>query len=40
VPHFHVHLVPRWRDDGVLRNLVGEPSAADDLDAMHALLLG
>jgi histidine triad (HIT) family protein len=40
VPHFHVHLVPRWRDDGVLRNLVGEPSAAEDLDAMHALLLG
>jgi histidine triad (HIT) family protein len=40
VPHFHVHLVPRWRDDGVLRNLVGEPSAAEDLDAMHAVLLG
>ena len=40
VPHFHVHLVPRWRDDGVLRNLVGTPSGAEDLDAMHALLLG
>ncbi|HET6653952.1 MAG TPA: HIT domain-containing protein [Nocardioides sp.] len=40
VPHFHVHLVPRWRDDGVLRNLVGEPSGAEDLDALHALLLG
>jgi histidine triad (HIT) family protein len=40
VPHFHVHLVPRWRDDGVLRNLVGEPSAAEDLDAMHTVLLG
>jgi len=38
VPHFHVHLVPRWRDDGVLRNLVREPLAADDLDALHAEL--
>ncbi|QNN52051.1 HIT family protein [Nocardioides mesophilus] len=40
VPHFHVHLVPRWRDDGVLRNLVGEPSGAEDLDALHVELLG
>jgi histidine triad (HIT) family protein len=38
VPHFHVHLVPRWRDDGVLRNLVREPLAADDLDVLHAEL--
>lgn len=38
VPHFHVHLLPRWRDDGVLRNLVGEPRGADDLDALHAVL--
>lgn len=38
VPHFHVHLVPRWRDDGVLRSLVREPLAADDLDALHAEL--
>lgn len=40
VPHFHLHLVPRWRDDGVLRNLVGEPSGAEDLDALHAMLVG
>ena len=40
VPHFHVHLVPRWRDDGVLRDLVREPLAAEDLDALHALLSG
>ena len=40
VPHFHVHLVPRWRDDGVLRSLVREPLAADDLDALHAELSG
>jgi histidine triad (HIT) family protein len=40
VPHFHVHLIPRWRHDGVLRNLVGEPSGAEDLDALHAQLLG
>ena len=40
VPHFHVHVVPRWRNDGVLRNLVGEPLGAEDLDALHALLLG
>ncbi len=38
VPHFHVHLVPRWRDDGVLRNLVREPLTADDLDSLHAEL--
>lgn len=38
VPHFHVHLVPRWRHDGVLRNLVGEPRSVDDLDALHAEL--
>ena len=40
VPHFHVHLVPRWRDDGVLRNLVREPLAAEDLDTLHAELSG
>lgn len=40
VPHFHVHLVPRWRDDGVLRDLVREPLAAEDLDALHARLSG
>ena len=40
VPHFHVHLVPRWRDDGVLRSLVREPLAADDLDALHVELSG
>jgi len=40
VPHFHVHLVPRWRGDGVLRNLVRTPSAAADLDALHAELVG
>lgn len=38
VPHFHVHLVPRRRGDGVLRNLVREPLAAEDLDALHAEL--
>jgi histidine triad (HIT) family protein len=40
VPHFHVHLVPRWREDGVLRNLVGTPLPVDDLDALHAELSG
>jgi histidine triad (HIT) family protein len=40
VPHFHVHLVPRWRDDGVLRSLVREPLAAEDLDTLHAELSG
>ena len=40
VPHFHVHLVPRWRDDGVLRSLVREPLAADHLDALHVELSG
>lgn len=39
VGHFHVHLVPRWHDDGVLRALVGDvPSPAEDLDALHAEL--
>jgi histidine triad (HIT) family protein len=40
VPHFHVHLVPRWRGDGVLRGFVREPMAAEDLDALHAQLVG
>jgi histidine triad (HIT) family protein len=40
VPHFHVHLLPRWKDDGVLRGLVREPMAAEDLDALHARLVG
>ena len=41
VAHFHVHLVPRWRNDGVLRNLVGDaPSPAEELDAVHAELTG
>lgn len=40
VPHFHVHLVPRWKDDGVLRTLVREPMPAEDLDALHARLVG
>ena len=40
VGHFHVHLVPRWRDDGVLRNLVGASAATGDVDALHAELSG
>ena len=32
--------VPRRRDDGVLRDLVREPLAAEDLDALHAQLSG
>ena len=40
VGHFHVHLLPRWRGDGVLRDLVGEPMSGADLDALHARLLG
>ena len=40
VPHFHVHLVPRWKGDGVLRNLVREPMPAEELDALHAQLVG
>ena len=38
VPHFHVHLVPRWRGDGVLGSLAHEPLAADALDALHTEL--
>ena len=38
VGHFHVHLLPRWRDDGVLRSLVRTPSGADDLHALHTEL--
>lgn len=40
VPHFHVHLLPRWRDDGLLRHLLREPLGADDLDALHRELTG
>lgn len=38
--HFHMHLLPRWKDDGVLRSLVGTPSAATDLDAVHQQIVG
>jgi histidine triad (HIT) family protein len=38
VPHFHVHLLPRWRNDGVLRDLVREPAGSEDLDVLHDLL--
>lgn len=38
--HFHVHLLPRWRGDGVLRNLIGAPSRVDDLEQVHRDLLG
>ena len=39
VPHFHLHLVPRWKGDGVLHALVGEPLPAEDLDTVHQRLL-
>lgn len=38
--HFHVHLLPRWRDDGVLRGFAGSRMSSDDLDGVHRLLLG
>lgn len=38
--HFHVHLLPRWRGDGVLRDLVGERLSGDDLDGLHQKLVG
>lgn len=38
--HFHLHLLPRWKDDGVLRDLVGTPSGATDLDAVHRQIVG
>lgn len=40
VLHFHLHLLPRWKDDGVLRNLVGTPSGVDDLERLHEQLMG
>jgi histidine triad (HIT) family protein len=38
--HLHLHLLPRWKGDGVLRSLVGEPLSGEDLDAVHQRLLG
>lgn len=38
VAHLHVHVLPRWHGDGVLRRLGGEPLAVEDLDGLHALL--
>ena len=38
--HFHVHLLPRWKDDGVLRGLVGTPSGVEDLETLHHQLTG
>ena len=37
--HFHLHLVPRWRGDGVLNHLVGTPAGVDDLEQLHTRLL-
>jgi histidine triad (HIT) family protein len=36
--HLHMHLLPRWRGDGVLKDLVGTSSSVDDLDKVHQLL--
>jgi histidine triad (HIT) family protein len=33
--HLHMHLLPRWRGDGLLKDLVGTPSAVDDLEGLH-----
>ena len=37
--HFHMHVLPRWTGDGVLKNLVGTPSGVDDLERLHHQLL-
>ena len=37
--HFHMHLLPRWKNDGVLKNLVGTPLGVDDLGRVHEQLL-
>ena len=33
--HLHMHLLPRWHGDGLLKDLVGTPSAVDDLERLH-----
>jgi histidine triad (HIT) family protein len=38
--HFHLHLVPRWKGDGVFNRLIGYPSESQDLDALHQHLVG
>ena len=39
--HLHVHLLPRWRGDGVLRDLVGDRAVGSaDLDMLHHRLVG
>jgi histidine triad (HIT) family protein len=42
--HLHLHLVPRWKGDGMLGGLAaalrGEPLPAEELDAVHQRLLG
>lgn len=37
--HFHLHLLPRWRGDGVLNHLVGTPAGVDDLEKLHSRLI-
>jgi histidine triad (HIT) family protein len=41
VPHFHMHVMPRWHDDGLLQWHVGAPPVypdADELDRQSGLI--
>ena len=38
--HLHLHLLPRWKGDGVLDGLLGTPSGAEDLERQHNDLVG
>jgi histidine triad (HIT) family protein len=37
--HFHLHVIPRWRGDGLLRGLTGERVDSEELDAVHRTLI-
>lgn len=40
VPHFHLHVLPRWTDDGKLRFWRPEPADPKDLEEIAARIRG
>lgn len=38
--HFHIHVVPRWSEDGLVDPWVEKLGSVSELDAVHGLILG
>jgi histidine triad (HIT) family protein len=39
VPHFHMHILPRWKDDGLLINWHPTPGDMNAIKALHERIL-